>query len=107
LTAHYDDRNKYGTVTVEDIDITRFQILQAKFSDFTELQDAINDLAATANTNKDVPSATQLLTKWKEYVGKVMAVGVDIKTKEPPMVADGLRDHSDELVKATDAVNAA
>lgn len=107
LAAHFDDRDNYGSVTVEDIDITRFQILQAKLSDFTTLQDAIYTLAVTANTNKDVPSANALLEKWKDYVGKVVAVGEDIKTKEPLMVADGLKDHSDDLAKATDALNSA
>lgn len=107
LTAHFDKRDNYGTVSVEGIDITRYQILQEKFSDFNTLQDAIHASAVTANTNKDVPSAQALLAKWKEYVAKVVAAGDDIKTKEPLMVADGLKDHTDDLQKATDAVSGA
>lgn len=109
LTAHFDKRIDFGTVSVEDIDvdITRYQILQATFSDFTTLQDAIHALAVTANANEDVPSAQALLAKWKEYSAKVAAVGDDIKTKGPLMVADSLKHHTDDLQKATDAVNGA
>jgi hypothetical protein len=106
LTAHFDKRDDYGTVTVEDIDISRFQILQAKFSDITSSQDAIHALAVAANTNKDVTSAKALLAKWKEYVGMAVDVGTDIKKNESLMVADGLKDHSVDLASATEKVNA-
>lgn len=105
LAAHFDDRDKYGSVSVEGTDISRFQILQSKLSDFTSLQDTIYTLATTANTSKDVPSAQALLDEWKVYVGKAVALGVDIVTKESLMVADGLKDHSADLAGATSALN--
>lgn len=105
LTAHFDERDKYGTVTVDDIDITRFQILQSKLSEFDTIQDVIHPLAMAVKTKKDLPSAQALLAKWKDYVDKVVALGDYIKTTEALMVADGLKDHSDDLVKATDAIN--
>ncbi|KAI1115087.1 hypothetical protein F5Y14DRAFT_145199 [Nemania sp. NC0429] len=99
LSAHYVDRKKYGSITVQgNVEILRFEIFQVTVSDVdTERDETLIGVAATA---KNSPSKDTLLALVKEevvYTQLALKAGTDVRDNEPLMVKDGLLDHVDDL----------
>ncbi|KZP15134.1 hypothetical protein FIBSPDRAFT_959105 [Athelia psychrophila] len=106
LTKNFDKRDSYGEVPVPgmDISISRVQILQSQLSSFDAAQDKIHPLVMAAQQTEDVASVQALLDEWKKYVNSVLKLTTDIRDNEPKMVADGLKDHNDDVQAAYTAL---
>ncbi|KAF4549620.1 Hypothetical protein D9617_20g026760 [Elsinoe fawcettii] len=101
---HYDNKDDYGSVSVEGTDISRFQIVQNKISDASSVLETKVAPAITVATNdNNLASIQSLQSAYTELYTKMAAVSDDITTKEQKMVTDGLDASQTDLntVKAT------
>lgn len=102
IAKHQNDRDKYGSVTVEDVTISRFQILQEKLGNLTVFRDnKVVPAMRKAVNAKDVESAKGFLQQYIQYIQKCLDVSKGTQAEgDKPMVADGLQNHLADFEKA-------
>lgn len=101
VAKHQDDRDKYGSITVEDISISRFEIFQEKLGNLSLFRDTkVTPALSKAVKDKGVENAQDLLEEFIRYTQKCLDVSKGIQAKgDEPMVSDGLEDHHAEFEK--------
>ncbi|EFY89490.1 hypothetical protein MAC_04509 [Metarhizium acridum CQMa 102] len=101
MAKHFDHRESYGSITVDDVDITIFQILQEKISQAreysaTKVQEAVD----AAKKSKQADKAEAILQLETEYVEKLVRINTTINHNGSSMMADGLKVYDAELDEA-------
>ncbi|KAI1352899.1 hypothetical protein F5Y01DRAFT_313263 [Xylaria sp. FL0043] len=98
LKDHYDDRAKYGSVSVQGLDILKFEIFQVAVSNIdTERDDKMIPVAATAKNNPTKDTLLALLNEEVVFTQLAIKAAADARDNEPLMVADGLVNHYNDL----------
>ncbi|KAI0817313.1 hypothetical protein GGR55DRAFT_12180 [Xylaria sp. FL0064] len=98
LKDHYDDRAKYGSVSVQGFDILKFEIFQVAVSNIdTERDDKMIPVAAAAKTNPTKDTLLALLNEEVVFAQLAIKAATDARDNEPLMVADGLVTHYNDL----------
>ncbi|KAH8898735.1 hypothetical protein GQ53DRAFT_359529 [Thozetella sp. PMI_491] len=106
-TAHYGDRESFGSVKASGIDIQIFQILQSGVANLGEKRDKMGTLVKQANKDKTLKSVTALLTADIDYAKSVVDLSLEISTSMTAMTNAGLPTKQAEVQAAYDMLMAA
>ncbi|KAK1756200.1 hypothetical protein QBC47DRAFT_460059 [Echria macrotheca] len=106
MTEHFDNRESYGHISVEGVNIGIFQILQNKISVAREYDEsAVQRALELAAEKGDQQSAESFLTKEQAFIRLVTEAAGFIKTKGGKMVDDGLKHHYEDVEQAEQALH--
>lgn len=98
LTDHYADRENYGSVSVQGLDILRFEIFQVTVSNVdTERDNKMIPVAATAKQTPTKETLIALINEEIVFTQLAIKAATDVRDNEPLMVAAGLVNHYNDL----------